>query len=139
MSKLFLKLLDNQINPVVKFHPRVEREIIFNVNAYKLEFLESQEVKDYRESKRTLKNGTSIYLYSKADYETFCEKRIVENGIWSFKMESFFFVITDPLFKNKKVIQDPICWMVQNGKHLENYISQVNRTLADAVFKNLNS
>ncbi|MBS1743106.1 MAG: hypothetical protein JST81_08735 [Bacteroidetes bacterium] len=132
------------------FYPGVEREMLFNFNAYKLklalplekirrialpeEMLATSDQKKWHDFDKELINVDTVYLFSKADFEIFDKEKQVEGDKWIYKKGSLFLTITNPLFHKRNIIQDAKCWLTSSGPHLMNYINYVDSTLAFEYF-----
>lgn len=141
---------ENGEKELLIFYPYCERELLFNFNAYRLnlmtpldkvrrialpeEMLSTYDQKKWHDFDKEVLNVETVYIASKAYFELFDKEKKVEDGKWLYTEGSLFLAITNPLFYQKKVIQDAKCWLTSSGPHLMNYIKYVDSTLASQYF-----
>lgn len=132
------------------FYSGVEREMLFNFNAYKLklafplekieriaqpeEMLTTSDQKKWHDFDRKLINVNTVYICSKVDFEIFNKEKQIEGDKWIYKKGSLFVTITNPLFHKMNIIQDAKCCLTSSGPHLMNYINYVDSMLAFEYF-----
>ena len=145
-----LEKLDKE--KLLTFYPEIEREMLFNFNAYKLklavplekiriialpeEMLTTADQKKLHDHDKELNNVDTVYIFSKADFEIFEKEKQVEGNKWIYKKGSLFLTITNPVFHKRNIIQDAKCWLTSSGTHFMNYRNYVDSSLAFDYFNN---
>lgn len=140
----------NDKEKVLLFYPAIEREMLFNFNAYKLKLVKSLEkitrialpdemLATYDEKRlndfdKEINNVDTIYIASKADFETFDREKQIKDGKWVFEKGKLFLTITNPIYFKRTLIQEPKCWLTSNSLHLMNYIRYIDSNLAFEYF-----
>jgi len=131
----------------LSFLPRIERELVFNFEAYKLKLAipltKFRTPSQYTNGKtqvdnfdKVINDVQTIHICSQSDLEIFERERVIEPDKWIYNKENtLFLTITDPVFYKSELIQEAKCWLISNELYLMNYIKRVNSNLAKEYFK----